>query len=75
MRFDRAAVELMLADIKRVVATRGPAIRDVALPQTPIDDAAKLIMGPTGNLRAPALRIGRTLVVGYSVLLYSGFLK
>jgi hypothetical protein len=27
---------------------------------------AKLMLGPTGNLRAPTLRVGRTLVVGYN---------
>ena len=25
----------------------------------------RLMLGPTGNLRAPTLRVGRTLVVGF----------
>jgi hypothetical protein len=25
----------------------------------------KLLLGPTGNLRAPTIRVGRTLVVGF----------
>jgi arsenate reductase-like glutaredoxin family protein len=29
------------------------------------DELAKVVLGPTGNLRAPALRIGKTLVVGF----------
>ena len=30
------------------------------------DELKKLILGPTGNLRAPTLRKGKTLVVGYN---------
>jgi arsenate reductase-like glutaredoxin family protein len=29
-----------------------------------------LIMGPTGNLRAPTMRVGRTLVVGFDEATY-----
>lgn len=28
------------------------------------------VIGPTGNLRAPALRIGDTFIVGYSEALF-----
>jgi len=30
----------------------------------------KLLLGPTGNLRAPSLRVGKTLVVGFHVDMY-----
>lgn len=29
------------------------------------DELAKLLLGPTGNLRAPTIRKGKTLVVGF----------
>ena len=29
------------------------------------DDLAKGIMGPSGNLRAPTLKVGKTLLVGF----------
>ena len=29
------------------------------------DELAKVLLGPTGNLRAPTLRKGKTLVVGF----------
>jgi arsenate reductase-like glutaredoxin family protein len=29
------------------------------------DELAKVLLGPTGNLRAPALRKGKTLIVGF----------
>ena len=28
-------------------------------------ELAKVLLGPTGNLRAPALRRGKTLIVGF----------
>lgn len=39
----------------------------------PPDDETllKQILGPTGNLRAPTLRKGKTLVVGYNDAVYS----
>ena len=30
----------------------------------------KLILGPTGNLRAPTLRVGKKLVVGFNQEMY-----
>ena len=30
------------------------------------DELKKLILGPTGNLRAPTLRKGKTLLVGFN---------
>jgi hypothetical protein len=34
----------------------------------------KLMLGPTGNLRAPTVRIGRTIIVGFDEGIYSKFL-
>ena len=43
-----------------VIATRkGP--RTVLAPEVTLDD----LRGPTGNIRAPILRIGRRLLVGF----------
>jgi hypothetical protein len=44
--------------------------------KNPPDDntLAMHILGPTGNLRAPALRKGKTLLVGFSTEAYRGIL-
>ena len=51
----------------RVVAAKGRKIVVFDLKRDPPDDAALLavLLGPTGNLRAPALCIGATLIVGF----------
>jgi hypothetical protein len=39
--------------------------------QRPDDEAlAKVLLGPTGNLRAPTLRVGKTLIVGFDAEMY-----
>ena len=34
------------------------------------DELLKLVLGPTGNLRAPTLRLGKKLVVGFNQEMY-----
>ena len=34
-------------------------------------DAVDAMLGPTGNLRAPTLRVGKTIVVGYNDEMYA----
>jgi hypothetical protein len=35
-------------------------------------DAVDAMLGPTGNLRAPTIRVGKTYLVGYNDDIYSG---
>lgn len=35
------------------------------------EELAALLLGPTGNLRAPTLRAGRTLIVGFDEKTYA----
>ena len=39
------------------------------------DEIMKLVLGPTGNLRAPTLRVGKTLVVGFNEEMYDSVLN
>jgi hypothetical protein len=52
----------------RVVAAKGKKITTIdLLAVQPADDAlAGLLLGPTGNLRAPTMRVGQTILVGYN---------
>lgn len=52
---------------KRLVVAKGKKTVTVELASRPSDDELRaLVLGPTGRLRAPALRIGDTLIVGYT---------
>ena len=37
-------------------------------------DVIEAMLGPTGNLRAPTLRVGKTVVVGFNEDVYSDVL-
>ena len=39
------------------------------------DELASLLLGPSGNLRAPTLRRGNTLIVGFEPGAYSHLLE
>lgn len=56
---------------------RGKKIVDVDLKKNRPDDdeLTKLMLGPTGNLRAPALKIGKTVLVGFNADVYAETLK
>ncbi len=52
----------------RLVAAKGKKVTAVAVTaKAPSDDElAALMLGPTGNMRAPTMRVGQTLLVGYN---------
>ena len=54
-----------------VVAQRGRLTRVDMKAERPEDDAlAELMLGPTGNLRAPTVRSGDTMLVGFDPAMY-----
>jgi hypothetical protein len=54
--------------VDRVVVGRGKKVVTFDMRKEPPDDdtLAAHLLGPTGNLKAPTLRKGRTLLVGFS---------
>ncbi len=55
-------------EARRLVAAKGKRVTVLDLTSTRLsdDEVAALMLGPTGNLRAPTLRVGQTLLVGYN---------
>jgi hypothetical protein len=53
--------------VSKVVVARGKKVVTIDMKDAPDDDTlAGLLLGPTGNLRAPTVRKGQTLYVGFS---------
>jgi arsenate reductase-like glutaredoxin family protein len=67
------AVLEMLKSVKRVVATRGKQVVTFDLTKDrPTDETLlEYLLGRTGNLRAPAAIVGKTLVVGFNPEAYN----
>lgn len=61
----------------KVVAARGKKIVTFDMKKNPPDDDMLLahLLGPSGNLRAPTVRKGKTLLVGFSEDAYKEFLS
>jgi arsenate reductase-like glutaredoxin family protein len=68
-----AADALELAKrVKTIVATRGQQVVRIARRDKPTDDELlAVLLGPTGNLRAPAAVVGDVLVVGFNPEVYA----
>lgn len=62
----------VLEDVDQLYAMKGKRVVHVDLRKGRPDRAALLglLLGPTGNLRAPTLRRGRTLLVGFDETTY-----
>jgi hypothetical protein len=60
----------------RVVVARGKNVVSFDIKNDPPgdDELLKHMLGPTGNLRAPTLRRGKTLIVGFNDELYGDVL-
>jgi len=54
--------------VDEIYAARGSRLVriDLRKEKPDVETLKGLLLGPTGNLRAPALRVGRTLLVGFS---------
>jgi len=51
---------------RRLVAAKGTRITELDLGKNPSDaEILALVLGPTGKLRAPAMKVGDTLFVGF----------
>ena len=64
-KLDRSAAEELAASAKRIIVAKGKRCTE----WTPRDGSPEAIvdamLGPTGNLRAPTLRAGKTVLVGF----------
>lgn len=64
----QAADALALAkQVDRIIATKGAKVVTLDLKKDKPDSETlkSVLLGPTGNLRAPAFRVGHTLIVGF----------
>jgi arsenate reductase-like glutaredoxin family protein len=54
--------------VDEIYAAKGTKVVHVDLRKSSVgkEELANLLLGPTGNLRAPALKQGRKLIVGFN---------
>lgn len=66
-----ADVKALLASVDEVVIAKGKSSRTAVPGNLSLDD----LKGPTGNYRAPMLRVGRKLLVGFHAETLESFLR
>ena len=57
-----AEVRGLLKEVDTVLVARGKKVVEAKAADTKVDD----LRGPTGNIRAPLVRVGRKLLVGFN---------
>jgi len=67
-QFGPTDLDTLLAGASKVVVARGKKAVDFFPSRKDHDPAAflKTALGPTGNLRAPAAKVGRTWLIGFN---------
>ncbi len=74
-RIDADAAWEMLKSATRILTAKGKKVQEWN-PQADTKDAIlKAAMGPSGNLRAPTLRIGETFYIGFNADMYENELS
>ena len=66
----------VLKDVDQLYVAKGKRVvhLDLRREKPPRAELLTLLLGPTGNLRAPTLRKGRTLIVGFDEATYKDLL-
>lgn len=73
----REAAIALARQATEIVAAKGKTVKrlDPRASGVTDDDIAALVIGPSGNLRAPALRVGGKLVIGFEPGMYESTVR
>ena len=63
------AIAMLKASSKLLVA-KGKKVTKFATAGKATDETIAAMLGPTGNLRAPTLRVGKTILVGFEEAMF-----
>ena len=66
-RFGPKDLDAVLGDVRHVIVAKGKKILRFDLSKDDLDEEAlqKAMIGPSGNLRAPTIRVGKKMLVGF----------
>lgn len=70
-KLQAADAKSMLKSASKLIAMKGKKISEFDVKSSVSQDAVAAMLGPTGNLRAPTLRVGKSLFVGFNEEVFS----
>jgi arsenate reductase-like glutaredoxin family protein len=65
-KLSRKDAEEIAKSASRVIVAKGKQVAEFATGGKAPKDAVDAMLGPTGNLRAPVVRSGKTVLVGFN---------
>jgi len=75
VRIDGAAAWEVLHDAMKITVAKGKQLSHFHPRKDAKNEILKQVMGPSGNLRAPTLRVGDEFVVGFHPDFYTQWLQ
>lgn len=73
-KLGRAEAKALIESSRRVVVARGKKVTEFPGGRATAE-AVEALLGPTGNLRAPTVRVGKTLLVGFDHEMFESTLR
>ncbi len=73
-KLDRSHARELAEAASRIIVAKGRKVVEFEPRGAPDDAVLDAMVGTTGNLRAPLLRVGKTLLVGFDADSYAGVL-
>jgi len=70
-KLQAADARKLLKDASKLIAIKGKKVREFSVAKSVSKDAVEATLGPTGNLRAPTMRVGKTIIVGFNEEVFS----
>ena len=69
-KLGRDDARALASEARTVIVSKGRKVTEFEVSGKPSDEVVDAMLGPTGNLRAPTLRVGSTLLVGFNEEVY-----
>ncbi len=65
-KLQAADAKQMLKQASRLIAMKGKKVAEFQLAKAVTKEAVEATLGPTGNMRAPTMKVGKTVLVGFN---------
>ncbi len=73
-KLQKSDAKALLNGASRLIVAKGKKVSEFSGGARASAGAVQAMLGPTGNLRAPTARVGKTLLVGFNEAAYSSVL-
>lgn len=70
-KLQSADCQTLMDKAHKLIALKGKKISEFDLQSEPSADALAAMLGPTGNMRAPTIQRGKTLIVGFNEAVFT----